>query len=67
MNLFPKKISITNEGVFLDDQKITGVTGAEIKNINPGHSGKMEVALHFQVREVDVQYRLLGTSGNELG
>ena len=57
MRLFPRKISITNKGVFIDDAKITGVTGVEIKNINLGNTGKVEVALHFQVSEVDVQYQ----------
>lgn len=65
--LFPKKISITNEGVFIDNVKVTGVTGVEIKNINLGNTGKMEVALLFQVSEVDVQYQQRIGLRNELG
>lgn len=57
MALFPEKITITSEGVFIDQLKLPGVTVAEVKNINLGHNGMMEVALQFQVREVDIQYR----------
>lgn len=67
MQLFPRKISITNKGVFIDDTKITGVTGVEIKNINLGNTGKIEVALQFQVSEVDVQYQQHIGLRNELG
>ena len=67
MRLFPRKIYITNNGVFIDDAKITGVTGVEIKNINLGNTGKMEVALQFLVSEVDVQYQQHIGLRNELG
>ena len=67
MQLFPRKISITNNGVFIDDTKITGVTGVEIKNINLGHKGMLEVSLQFQVSEVDVQYQQRIGLRNELG
>lgn len=66
MVLFPKKISITNEGVFIDQMKIPGVTGVQIKNINLGHKGMMEVALQFQVREVDIQYQQRIGLGDEV-
>ena len=67
VQLFPRKISITNDGVFIGDIKVTGVTGVEIKNINLGNTGKMEVAIHFQVSEVDVQYQQRIGLRNELG
>ena len=51
----PQKLTITKEGVFLDGALIPGVVSAEIKNINPGPM-LMEVALHFMVSEIDVQY-----------
>ena len=57
MALFPKKITITKNGVFIDNERITGVTGAQIKNINPGPNGMIEVDLQFRVREVDIQYK----------
>lgn len=51
------KITIKNDGVYVDDVPIPGVTSAEVKNINPGTTGNMEVVLHFPAREVDVQYK----------
>ena len=67
MSLFPRKISVTNDGVFIGDTKIIGVTGVEIKNINLGNTGKIEVALQFQVSEVDVKYQQCMGLRNELG
>ena len=67
MSGFPKKFTIGKDGtVLLDDYAIAGVTLAEIKNVNPGHSGLMEVVLHIRVREIDVQYRQPGVSWDEL-
>ena len=56
MALFPRKVTLRQDGLYLDDQKITGCVGAEIKNINPDPDGLMEVALLFRVPEVDIQY-----------
>lgn len=56
MSKFPQKVTISNNGVFIDDQEISGVTRAEIININPG-TELMEVVLHIGVKEVDAQYR----------
>lgn len=53
-----QKITIKNDGVYVDDVKVPSVIGAEIKNINPGVEGAMEVALIFPVYEIDVQYKL---------
>lgn len=55
----PKKITINNDGVFVDGLAIPGVVTAEVKNINPGTSGAMEVVLTIRTAEVDIQYSLL--------
>lgn len=46
----PKKLSITEKGIFLDDHTIPGVTGVEI-NLLPEST---EVVLRFKVREIEV-------------
>ena len=48
------KLKITPTGVWVDDQKIEGVSQVDIKNISPIKS--IEVLLHLMVDEVDVQY-----------
>ena len=48
------KLKITPTGVWVDDQKIEGVSQVDIKNISPIKS--IEVLLHLRVDEVDVQY-----------
>lgn len=48
------KLKITQTGVWVDDQKIEGVSQVDIKNISPIKS--IEVLLHLAVDEVDVQY-----------
>ena len=53
-----RKIIISNDGVTVDGIEIPGVTGADVKNINPGTSGPMEVVLILQTCEVDVQYSM---------
>lgn len=59
------KITISNKGVFVGDTEISGVVAAEIRNINPGTSGAMEVVLILRTCEIDVQYSLMpGKSAN---
>lgn len=63
---FPQKLTISKEGVFLDETPIPGVVSAEIKNINPGPE-LMEIALHCVVHEIDVQYSLLDSLRHKEG
>lgn len=58
------KISITAKGVFVDGVEVKNVTHADVKNLNPNE--QMEVVLHISADEVEVNYRWLGASGNEL-
>lgn len=48
------KLKITPVGVWVDDQKIEGVSQVDIKNISSIKG--IEVFLHLAVDEVDVQY-----------
>lgn len=60
-----KKVTINSDGVFVDGVEVPGVSGAEIKNINPGTAGSMEVTLLLRVNEIDVQYSLLSRRPKE--
>lgn len=51
------KISINNNGVFLDGQKVTEVTRVDVINLNP--ITDMEVVLHIAASEIEVDYQKL--------
>lgn len=48
------KLKITPEGIWLDGQRLGGISQVDIENINPTKS--IRVLLHLDVDEVDVQY-----------
>lgn len=48
------KLTVNENGVFLDGQKIPKCVQIDIKNINPIDG--MKAALHVEVNEVDVQW-----------
>lgn len=62
----PKKITISNKGVYIDGTEIPGVASAEIRNINPGELGAIEVALILRTAEIDVQYKLWSQRDGEV-
>lgn len=62
----PKKITISNKGVYIDGTEIPGVTSAEIRNINSGELGAIEVALILRTAEIDVQYKLWSQRDGEV-
>ena len=49
------KLKITPAGIWLDGQRLEGISQVDIKNIHPTKS--IRVLLHLDVDEVDVQYR----------
>lgn len=51
------KLTVSKEGVLLDDQAIRHCTQVDIKNISFNSEG-MEVALHVFVQEADIQWKI---------
>ena len=48
------KLTVNHDGVWMDEKKIKNCTQIDIKNINPIDT--IQVVLHLEVDEVDVQY-----------
>lgn len=58
------KLTVDENGVYLNKQEIPFCTRVDIKNICPGEG--MEAVLHVFVTEADVQWPVRCRSGNEL-
>ena len=59
------KLKVNHSGVWLDNNKLSGCTQVDIKNINPVDN--IQVVLHMVVDEVDVEYRSEEIRHHEIG
>lgn len=62
---FPRKVTISRDGVFVNETEIPGVVSADVMHINPGRFGTMQVTLVVNATEVDVQYNQYPKLKNE--